>query len=296
MRDVCLSYIIKHKDFTMQHRMCILSLVLSLLGILVPCTKTVAQHKLDLFVAPELLYSDVVYDKVYEAVFNLNPGFKWHMPHHWMLTGQVTVPIYNDYGPYYNRVRPTMAVLSKESRISRDSYLKCSTGLFNLERYGFDVQWIHHINSWLSLEAQANYTGFCSFSEDFTHERIDRFAYVAGIQGYYAPKDIQARVQAGRFLNEEYCMKVEAFRHTKYVSIGGFAEFSEDDRTGGFVIVVKLPPYKSTKHKKFVVRPASNFRLTNNMDAGTALGKMVFTDPEYNERDGAFQMTKGGMR
>lgn len=274
----------------------VLTTVVCLIGLLAPFDNTSAQHKLDLFVGPELLYQDVMFDKVYEAVFNLNPGCKWQMPHHWMFTGQVTVPIYNDWGPYHDRVRPTMAVLSKENRIATHSYVKCSTGLFNLERYGVDVQWIHHINNWLSLEGQANYTGFCSFAEGFTHKRIDRLACVAGVQAYYAPKDIQARVQAGRFLNEEYCMKVEAFRHTKYVSIGGFVECSADDRTGGFVLVVKLPPYTSTKHKKFVVRPTSHFRLTNNMDAGTALGKMVFTDPEYNERDGAFQMTKGGMR
>lgn len=32
-----------------------------------------------------------------------------------MVAGQVYVPVYNDYGDYYKRVRLNMAVLSKET-------------------------------------------------------------------------------------------------------------------------------------------------------------------------------------
>ncbi len=274
---------------------CIRLAMACVVSVLYSYIPTVAQHKLDLFIGPELLYSDTMYDKVYEVVVNLNPGFKWQMPHYWMLAGQLTIPVYNDYGPYYEKVRPTMFVLSKESCLWHNSYLKCSTGLFNQERYGVHAHWLHHLSQRFSLELQTNLTGFCSFAEDFTHSKLNRLSYVGGLRYYYTPKNIQARLLAGRFIHADYGLRAEIFRHTRYCSIGAFAIKTKQDRTAGFTIIVMLPPYTSSE-KHFTIRPASNFRLTNNMDAGSKKASLLFTDPEYNEHEGNFLLTKGGMR
>ena len=48
-----------------------------------------------------------------------------------------------------------------------------------------------------------------------------------------------------------------------------------------------IPPYRR-KHRKVNIRPASNFRLTYNIQADMYANKMYNTDPEENEREGWF--------
>lgn len=71
---------------------------------------------------------------------NLTPGVKWNMGRQWQVAAQVLLPVYNDYGGYYKRVRLNMAVLSKEWYIGEKLFLKGSGGLFSQERYGLDAK------------------------------------------------------------------------------------------------------------------------------------------------------------
>lgn len=82
-------------------------------------TEVVAQEKtslprVEIFAGAELHYRDLFYTKMYEVLLNLTPGVKWHIGRHWQLAGQAIIPVYNDYGNRYKKVRLNMAVLSKE--------------------------------------------------------------------------------------------------------------------------------------------------------------------------------------
>ena len=103
----------------------------------------------------ELHYRDIFHNKIYEVLVNLTPGVKWYMGNRWQLAGQVIVPVYNDYGDRYKKVRLNMAVLSKEWDWHRKHFLKVSGGLFAMERYGLDVKWMYAATDWLALDAQA---------------------------------------------------------------------------------------------------------------------------------------------
>ena len=71
--------------------------------------------QVDIFVGADFIYRDFFYNgKVYEILLNLTPGVKWNMGKGWQVTAQALVPVYNDYGDRYKKVRLNMAVLSKE--------------------------------------------------------------------------------------------------------------------------------------------------------------------------------------
>lgn len=112
----------------------------------------VRSGEVDVFMGVDLNYRDIFLSKPYELLVNLTPGVKWNMGRQWQVAAQVLLPVYNDYGDYYKRVRLNMAVLSKEWYIGKKLFLKGSGGLFSYERYGLDAKLFYTVNSWLALE------------------------------------------------------------------------------------------------------------------------------------------------
>lgn len=97
--------------------------------------------QVDIFVGADFNYRDLFHNgKIYEILLNLTPGVKWNMGKGWQAAAQALVPVYNDYGDRYKKVRLNMAVLSKEAHWRSRWFLKASGGLFGRERYGLDFE------------------------------------------------------------------------------------------------------------------------------------------------------------
>lgn len=145
---------------------CFLPLCLSVLFVCTGRAQSAENTRVDVFMGAELHYRDIFHNKIYEVLVNLTPGVKWYMGNRWQLAGQVIVPVYNDYGDRYKKVRLNMSVLSKEWDWHRKLFLKVSGGLFAMERYGLDVKWMYAATDWLALDAQAGWTGFVPWRQD----------------------------------------------------------------------------------------------------------------------------------
>lgn len=104
-------------------------------------SQTTKETRVDIFVGTDFNYRDFYHNKVYEVLLNLTPGVKWNMGRQWQLAGQAIIPVYNDYGDRYKKVRLNMAVVSKEWNWNKKQFLKLSGGLFGMERYGLDLKW-----------------------------------------------------------------------------------------------------------------------------------------------------------
>lgn len=255
-------------------------------------SQTQLTPKLEIFAGAEFHYRDIFYNKMYEIVVNLAPGVKWHIGNQWQLAGQAIIPVYNDYGDYYKKVRLNMAVLSKEWDWKGRQFLKVSGGLFGRERYGIDAQWMYPVNSWLALDAQIGLTGFCSMAVDWECSKMERVTGQAGVNIYINKVNTEFRLHGGRYIYEDYGMTAEAMRHFKHCTVGLYAQYSDQwKETGGFKVVMMIPPYKRKVHK-VMVRPASNFRLTYDIQGLPYAVKMYTTDPEENEREGHFDRNR----
>ena len=268
--------------------------LLIVLLFVVGCVEVMAQDggrrgHVDVLMGAEFNYRHLGWRRLYEVLVNLTPAVKWQFGDHWQIAGQMLVPVFNDYGDYYKRIRPNMIVLSKEDCIGGSMYFKLSAGLFSRERYGLDLKWMLPVNQWLAFDAQLGYTGlYTRASGDRVWSAMDRLSGWAGARFYLERWNTEFRLRGGRFIYEDYGGYGEVYRHFRHCSIGLYAQWNDKEHAnGGFKVIMMLPPY-SRKNRTLTVRPASNFRLTNNINADPYSVKMYETDPEENEREGFF--------
>lgn len=251
-------------------------------------SQTTKETRVDIFVGTDFNYRDFYHNKVYEVLLNLTPGVKWNMGRQWQLAGQAIIPVYNDYGDRYKKVRLNMAVVSKEWNWNKKQFLKLSGGLFGMERYGLDLKWMFPVTRWLALDAQAGITGFCSMAAGWECSEMGRVTGRAGMNFYIEKLNTEFRLHGGRYVYEDYGIKAEAMRHFKHCTVGLYAQYNDKEKeTGGFKVIMMIPPYKR-KTSKVRIRPASNFRLTNDINGLSYAVRMYTTDPEENEREGNF--------
>ena len=243
----------------------------------------------EVFMGADLHYRDIWFNnRVYDVLVNLTPGVRWNMGHRWEVAAQAFVPVVNQYGDRYRKVRLNMAVLSKQAVIGGCWKTKVSGGLFGSERYGLDWKNLLVVNEWLALSAQVGLTGYCSMANGWEASTMGRITAQVGPEVYLKRWNTQLTVRGGRYIYGDYGVVGEAFRHFRHVSVGVYASYSDIGKEdAGFKVVMMLPPYRR-KQRRVNVRPASNFRLTYSVEADTYSTRSYATDPEQNERTGWF--------
>lgn len=268
-------------------------LTVSLISVLLGCcNQTKGQDKIDIFAGVDFNYRDLTARRMYDFLINITPGVKWDMGKGWRTAAQVLIPVYNDFGERYKKIRLNMAVLSKEMDFGSHWYLKASGGLFGSERYGLDLKSVYVVNRWLMLEAQAGWTGYYSMAVDWEASTPKRWTALGGADVYLNGWNTQFRVRGGRFIYGDYGGIAEAMRHFRHCTVGVYAQYSnKGGRDGGFKIIMMIPPY-NRKRRKVNFRPASNFRHVYSIEADGYANRMYMTDPEENEREGWFDRDK----
>lgn len=243
----------------------------------------------DVFMGADLHYRDIWFNnRVYDVLINLTPGVKWNMGDRWEMTAQALIPVLNQYGDRYKKVRMNMAVISKQTAIGGFWKTKVSGGLFGSERYGLDWKNMFVVNDWLAFSAQVGLTGYCSMANGWEASKMKRVTAQAGPEVYLKQWNTQVSVRGGRYVYGDYGVSCEAFRHFRHASVGVYASYSDIwKEDAGFKVVMMLPPYHR-KQRKLNVRPASNFRLTYSVEANEYSTRTYATDPEQNERTGWF--------
>lgn len=244
---------------------------------------------LDIFMGVDFNYRDLFWNnRVYDVLVNLTPGIKWNMGHHWEVVVQAYVPVVNQYGERYKKVRVNMAALSKQMAVGEHWKMKLTGGWFSSERYGFDLKNMFILKRWLALTAQVGLTGHCSMAAGWECSKMQRFTYQVGPQIYLHRWNTEFRLRGGRYLFKDYGVVGEAFRHFKHVSIGLYGSYSDKGKEDvGFKVIMMIPPYKRSS-RKVNIRPASNFRLTYSIEGNGYANRNYYTDPEQNERESWF--------
>ena len=249
------------------------------------------RSRVDLLMGVDFNYRDLHWKKLTEVLVNLTPAVKWQFGDHWQVAGQALVPVINDYGDHYKKVRLNMAVLSKEMYFG-SNFLKASGGIFSQEAYGIDLKWMLPVNDWLAFDAQAGLTGYCSMAVDWEFRKMTRFTGWLGSRVYLNKWDTEFRLRGGRYLYEDLGVIGECYRHFTHCTVGLYGQWSDKAHANaGFKVLMMIPPY-SRKRRTVNFRPASNFRLTNNIEADAYALKMYETDPEENEREGWFDRSR----
>lgn len=269
---------------TLKAAICLLVAFLSM-----PVTAQRKAGEVDIFMGADFNYRDIWFNnRVYDVLVNLTPGIKWNMGHRWEVAAQMYVPVVNQYGDRYKKVRLNMAVLSKQLAVGPHWKMKLSGGWFSAERYGVDIKNMVLMNRWLAMTAQLGITGHCSMAAGWEASTMKRITAWIGPEVYLHRWNTQISVRGGRYLYGDYGVVGEGFRHFRHASVGVYASYSNRGKEdAGFKVIMMLPPYKR-QTRKVSIRPASNFRLTYSVEANDYANRIYFTDPEENEREGWF--------
>lgn len=263
--------------------------------------------QVELFCGANLGYADTNWLRLYDVQINATPGLRWHLGHDWTVSAQGLIPAVSEGYTYRDVVnkywRVNMATISRQLHFTEaKQHLKLTAGWFGMERYGIDVRWMWPVTSWLMLQAQTGVTAPWIMGADFKgNYDVDMegnftLTGLAGANIYLQPWNIECRMTGGRYMAGDYGLQFDVMRHFSHCTLLAFAQVTigekmasqydrNDYRTnGGFKVIMMLPPYKKSS-RKMVVRPASNFRLTNNARANVRSARMYTTDPEENERE-----------
>lgn len=243
----------------------------------------------DIFMGADFNYRDIWFNnRVYDVLVNLTPGVRWNMGNRWEIAAQAFIPVVNQYGDRYRRVRLNMAVLSKQWAIGEHWKMKASAGWFGSERYGVDWKNMFVFNRWLAMTAQVGWTGYCSMAAGWEASTMKKLTVQIGPELYLPRWNTQISLRGGRYVYGDYGVVGEGFRHFKHVSVGVYVSYSDKAKEdAGFKVVMMLPPYRRSS-RRVNIRPASNFRLTYSVEANGYANRTYSTDPEQNEREGWF--------
>jgi len=244
--------------------------------------------EVDIFMGVDLNYRDIYYNRQYDLLINLTPGVKWYFGKRWTAAAQVLVPVFNQYGDRYKKVRPDIVTLSREINVRDKFFMKVTGGLFSNQRYGLDLKMFYPLCEWFALEGQAGLTGKGSFATEPKFSYPKRVTGTFGADIYLTRWNTQLRGIGGHFASGDYGVYCEGMRHFRHTTVGLYAQWSDYGKyNGGFRVTIMLPPYRRSHHK-VNFRPASNFLFSHNIGADPDSNKMYRTDPEQNDRDGWF--------
>ena len=257
--------------------------------------------QMEVFCGAELNYRDINFLRLYDVLINATPGMKYHLGNDWMIAGQLQIPVINNgYEQRYDMIRLSMANVSKELHFTNvRQYFKLSAGLFGMSRYGVDLRWAYPATDWLKFHARLGLTSTWNLGFDFDNHSESDFSDsdwslmgVGGASIWLSPWNTEFRASGGRYINEDYGVEGEIIRHFNHCSISAFIQKHEsykstggtNNYSGGFRVIMMLPPYGKHSDKPVVFRLATNFRLTYNAQSNGYSMKQYNTDPEENER------------
>ena len=268
----------------------ILLILLILLGNISRTDAQMRPGQVDIFAGVDFNYRDIYFNgRLFDLLVYLTAGIKWNMGHRWEASAQVFIPIINQYGDSQSgKVRLNMLSLSKQLSAGNRFRFKFSGGLFGSYRYGLDVKTMFIAREWLALVGEIGLTGYCSLADGWDASTMDRLTWLAGTRFWLKRWNTQFDITGGRFIYTDYGIKADGWRHFKHVSVGAWVGYSNKlKKNGGFKVLVMLPPYKRTR-RKVNFRPASNFGISYQVEAGSYYMREYDTEPEQNERSGWF--------
>lgn len=255
------------------------------------CSARERAGRVDVFAGLDLKYHDIDFDKVYNVLLNVTPAVRWQFAKGWDLSGQICVPVYNDFGSAWSRVRLGMANISYQRRLGNRVAAKVSAGMFSNDRYGLDLKAMYWPCRWFAFEGQIGYTGYQRIEAwSWQMSPVGRLTGTLGGSIYIPGTGVQMRGRAGYYLFRDLGCEAEAMRHFKHTTVSLRARWSKQqvDRFAfGFNVTVMLPPY-GRSCRKVNFRPASAFEVSYTNRSNYGAVQRYSTDPEENVRQGWF--------
>ena len=248
-----------------------------------------SRWKVDLVFYPQFAFRNQKFHKVYDILLNLSPALEIALIRGMKLTGQVIIPVINQYGAKYEQTRLGIFTLEQHFRVL-NSLVDLTAGIFNQDRWGFDLHLFRPVmtEGWLSnfaLEGRIGLTGSSYFYHWNWHYGAAKLITWNVGGSYFNPMfNVLCEVKAIKFLAGDYGVRADMTRHFKRASVGFYImKNNRGNIDGGFHFAIALPPMGQKRRKGFRVMPARYFDLEYKAAGLFFNGKSYETRPGENK-------------
>ncbi|MDE5417545.1 YjbH domain-containing protein [Labilibaculum sp. DW002] len=244
-------------------------------------------NKVDLVIYPQMYLQNTGFHQIYETQINLNPVVEVDLWKGMQFTGQVIVPLVNDYGKEGDEVRPGFVTLNQNLRFGESYFGKLSVGNFNTNRYGAHASVFRPVlKNRVEVEANIGLTGASHFYQGrWMNEDINEFNWFVKSRYFHHEYGLELALSYGKYIYGDKGIRADVIRHFGRVSISFFAIYTGGESNGGFNFTIPLPTKKRKRKRSFRVMPANYFDW--EYDAGTEFvkGQLYETKPNANRTE-----------
>lgn len=237
--------------------------------------------KTDIVVYPQVQYRNYVINKMYTFLITVSPAVELSLWPGNKLTGQVVIPILNEYGESYGRsqVRQGYITISQDYRW-KNLFLTGTFGTFNNMRWGADLQARYVFKDpRFAIDGEIAYTGTSWFNHwRWKVGKMNTLTWSAGGSFYWPRFNVKFDLHLQQYLLGERGVHFQFIRQFRHATIGFYAtkvqHAGNHGFNGGFRFAINLPPYKYKRHG-YVPRvlPSHNINTTYNAGNERTYGK-----------------------
>lgn len=237
--------------------------------------------KIDLIFLPGLRVQFGSFNHPVEWQVSISPILQTSLWKGSLLSAQVMIPLHNELQyQYEGKARMETATINQLFRLPKNVFIYSSAGIFAFtnkigsniyfQRYGVacDIR-KYFDNARLSAGVTAGYTGLMSFDGGilnyYPEDTKINFAFFGE---YREPTyDFTTRLTAGKFLYDDYAVKLEISRQFHELNLSFFViksnmkSVGETGTVGGIYISIPIAPKKAFKPAKFRVNLAKYFNF-----------------------------------
>ena len=251
-----------------------------------------SRWKADLVFYPQFSLRNQKFHKIYDVLFNIAPALEIVPFRGTKITGQVIIPVFNEFGGLYDDVRPGYITMQQNFRVE-NVFLQATVGNFNQNRWGMDLSFFRPFTKgWLqyfAIKGGVGLTGSSYFIDwNWHYGPTKLFTWNVG-GSYYNPQyNVLCEVRVEKFLAGDIGVRADMTRHFKRASIGFYVMKNDyDNLDGGFHFSILIPPMKY-KRKRVRVTPAKYFNMEYKAAGLFFNGKSYKTNPGQNKAEENF--------
>lgn len=251
-----------------------------------------SRWKADLVFYPQVSLRNQKFHKIYDVLINVAPALEISPFRGTKITGQIIIPIFNEFGGLYDDVRPGYITVQQNFRVE-NVFLQATVGNFNQNRWGMDLSffrpftkgWLQHF----AVKGGVGLTGSSYFVNWNWHYGPTKLCTWNVGGSYYNPQyNVLCEVRVERFLAGDIGVRADMTRHFRRTSIGFYIMKNDyDNLDGGFHFSILIPPMKY-KRKRVRVTPAKYFNMEYKAAGLFYNGKSYKTNPGQNKAEENF--------
>lgn len=260
-------------------------------------TKNRSFGRIDLTLLPGLAAQFGNYDHPVEWQVSLSPVLSTSLWRGNLLSARVIIPIHSELQQEEeNQVRLGTVAMNQLVRLRKELFVNFSAGMFSyrnkisseqeFERYGIHADARKYfLNSRLCAGGYAGVTGQSRMSKGvLDYWPLDRALY--GVYSEYRDPvyHLNTKITAGKFLYDDFAVRLDLNRQFKEVSIGFFALKSDYGYNGGFSFVIPIAPRKQFRPAPARVGLANYYKFEYRASSVHPSAVVYQTDEDLDEK------------